>query len=54
MDLITVLVLIVIGIILLKVVGALFRVAITVGLILLIIYVIQQVVTVNMIFLPFF
>lgn len=50
MDLITVLVLIVIGIILLKVVGAIFRIVITVGLILLIVYIIQQVVTVNMIF----
>lgn len=50
MDLITVLILIVIGIVLFKVVGAIFRIVITIGLILLIVYVVQQVVTVNMIF----
>ncbi|WP_158282157.1 hypothetical protein [Salipaludibacillus keqinensis] len=51
MDLLTVLILIVVGIILLRIVGAIFRVIITLGVILLIVYIIQQVVTVNMIHL---
>lgn len=49
MDILTILILIVIGIILLRIVGAVFKVVITVGLIALIIYVVQQLITANMI-----
>lgn len=50
-DILTVLILIVAGIVLLRIVGAVFRVILTIGVILLIVYIIQQVVTVNMIFI---
>ncbi|MGJ9381960.1 MULTISPECIES: hypothetical protein [Salipaludibacillus] len=45
MDIFTILILIVIGIILLKVVGAVFRIVIFIGVILFIVYIFQQLVS---------
>ncbi|MCR6110734.1 hypothetical protein HXA35_10360 [Bacillus sp. A301a_S52] len=51
MDILTILILIVIGIVLLRIVGAIFRIVITIGLIMLIIYVVSEALTLNTIVL---